>query len=451
MLGNCFFGPNLCRSCTCQFFTGRMASGVRNLDFLTRRHGVKIVSKASVEDCSLAVGEVVGCENVVSASRMNNAIVVFLKTTELANIVVESGVVVDNAFVPVLPLSLPSKKVILSNVPPFIKNDVLAPVLERYGKLVSPIKMIQIGCKSPLLKHVVSFRRFVYMVLNESREDLDLTFNLKHDEFNYVIFATTNNMKCLSCGELGHLVRACPRKDDKSKQNAVPVLAEKTGVIEGETVRMELPSVSDAVEENSANTSKNVNPAVASGDTAASKQMDSEGTAVVAMEEALVTNKIQSSNGLGDMQSSDKSQDMELEGDQDLKEQDECVFKTPQKRRMKQRHYSKLKKGENVNPSQTDTESETDLSECSVSFDLSQDDSLNQSYTVDDIKIFLRKTKSARNVRISKYFPDLAQFAEKARFFKSEGLFSDQEVFRLKKILTKVSSQLGINVDEDKK
>ncbi|KAI2646739.1 Chaperone protein DnaK [Labeo rohita] len=50
-----------------------MTSGAKSLDFLTRRHGVKIVSKASVEDCSLAVGEVVGCENVMSASRMNNA------------------------------------------------------------------------------------------------------------------------------------------------------------------------------------------------------------------------------------------------------------------------------------------------------------------------------------------------------------------------------------------
>lgn len=104
------------------FITGRMTTGVGSLDFLTRRHAVKIDSKASVEDCSLVVGEAVGCENVVSASRMNNAVVVFMKIVELANVVVETGVVIDNAFVPVLPLSTPSKKVILSNVPPFIKN-----------------------------------------------------------------------------------------------------------------------------------------------------------------------------------------------------------------------------------------------------------------------------------------------------------------------------------------
>ena len=55
-----------------------MATPKINLDCLTRRHRVKVASKVTVEQCSLAVGDVVGHENVVSASRMNNAIVLFL-------------------------------------------------------------------------------------------------------------------------------------------------------------------------------------------------------------------------------------------------------------------------------------------------------------------------------------------------------------------------------------
>lgn len=433
------------------FITGRMTSGVRSLDFLTRRHAVKIDSKSSVEDCSLAVGEVVGCENVVSASRMNGAVVVFMKTVELANIAVESGVVIDNAFVSVLPLSTPSKKVILSNVPPFIKNEVLAQMLERYGKLVSPIKMIQIGCKSPLLKHVVSFRRFVFMVLKDNREELDLTFNFKHDEFNYAIFATTNNMRCLSCGEIGHLVRACPRKEEKSKHNVPSVSVEKAGEEEVvQTVREELPTTASVVGENNAQKSADVNQTDLPGDAATSKQMGDERQTVVEMEEDSVSDKMQSLNGSGDKQSSDKNQDMEMVGDCLLEEQDECVFKTPQKRRMKQRHYSKPKRMDKVDSSQTDTESETDLSECNISFDQSQDELPNHSYNVDDIKLFLRVTKNARNVRITEYFPDLEQFAEKAKIFRSEGLFSDQEIYRLKKILTKVNVQLGTNVGNEK-
>ncbi len=41
---------------------------------------------------------------------MNNAFVVFVKTVDLANQLVESGVVINGIFTPVLPLSTPSKE-----------------------------------------------------------------------------------------------------------------------------------------------------------------------------------------------------------------------------------------------------------------------------------------------------------------------------------------------------
>lgn len=50
------------------------------------------------------------------------------------------GLVINDAFTAVLPLSMPSKRVTLSNVPPFVKDELLVNMLSRYGKLVSPIK-----------------------------------------------------------------------------------------------------------------------------------------------------------------------------------------------------------------------------------------------------------------------------------------------------------------------
>ncbi len=82
-------------------------------------------SKINVEQCCLAVGEIVGHDNIVSASRMNSAIVLFFRSVEKANDAVQSGVVLNGSLVPVLPLSSPSTKVVLSNVSPFIKDDVL--------------------------------------------------------------------------------------------------------------------------------------------------------------------------------------------------------------------------------------------------------------------------------------------------------------------------------------
>lgn len=68
-------------------------------------------------------------------------------------------------FVPVTPLVAPATKVTISNVPPFISNDAIIKELIRYGKIASPVRMIPLGCKNSALKHVLSFRRQVFMFL----------------------------------------------------------------------------------------------------------------------------------------------------------------------------------------------------------------------------------------------------------------------------------------------
>ncbi|KAK5869138.1 hypothetical protein PBY51_010092 [Eleginops maclovinus] len=146
------------------------------LEKLTRQHAVKLSPPGgvSVEECSLAVGAVVGYGRVKSASRMNSAVGIFLDSTEKANQLVESGIVVKGTLLPVLPLATPAKKVLISNVPPFLLNESLERELARHGQLVSPIKMIPLGCKSPHLKHVVSFRRQVLMILKKDEGELNL-------------------------------------------------------------------------------------------------------------------------------------------------------------------------------------------------------------------------------------------------------------------------------------
>lgn len=61
-----------------------------------------------------------------------------------------------------------------SNVPPFITDEFLCGELSRHGKIVSPVKKVLSGCKSLLLKHVVSQHRQRYMIPNNCGEDLNL-------------------------------------------------------------------------------------------------------------------------------------------------------------------------------------------------------------------------------------------------------------------------------------
>ncbi|KAK3566548.1 hypothetical protein QTP86_034840, partial [Hemibagrus guttatus] len=56
-----------------------------------------------------------------------------------------TGIVINNELKLVSPLSSPAKKVILSNVPPFISDKAIANELSRYGRLVSHIKRIPLG------------------------------------------------------------------------------------------------------------------------------------------------------------------------------------------------------------------------------------------------------------------------------------------------------------------
>lgn len=57
------------------------APGSGSLDiFLTCHQGVKIDSAVSIEECSLAVGEVILPENILSVSRMNSILLLFVKT-----------------------------------------------------------------------------------------------------------------------------------------------------------------------------------------------------------------------------------------------------------------------------------------------------------------------------------------------------------------------------------
>lgn len=182
---------------------------------MSLRHGIRCATErnTSVEDVLVAIAEQVGAGNIDSASRMNKAVVVFLKDSSLVAKIVASGLWVKDVFVQVTPLAAPATKIVISNVPPFIKNVALEAELARFGKFASAIKMIPLGCKTLDLKHVLSFRRQIFMFLNSATQNLDVSFRVKHGEGSYVVFASTESLRCFECGDIGHMRRACPHKE----------------------------------------------------------------------------------------------------------------------------------------------------------------------------------------------------------------------------------------------
>lgn len=458
---------------------------------LSRRHAIKIATGAqtSVEECGLAVGEIVGHDSVVSASRMNGSVVLFLDNVEKVNEIVSRGVVVNDQFLNVLPLVTPAKRVTLSNVPPFIKDEVIERELSRFGKLVSPIKKVPLGCKSPLLKHVVSFRRHVFMVLNDYTSELNVTFKFKVDHFDYVVFATTESMKCFGCGKEGHLIRACPEKKATAQDMPGAEIGDN-GNVNGENSgaarqrNVETGSIGLNVNgKNNLNGEQNGcvgGDGEYSGDAAGEKETglssDPELTrnANATVSQASVSNvdisvknneNVQEDNNSANdminvmmekitndlMVGKDKTDvgpaepEVLIEGEN--MDTDDSMFKIPKNKRKKSvRCSSRAKKSVNESSANSDTLTDNDNDSSDSLCSPSPGDS--GTCTVEMIKHFLAITKNARGVKVEKHFPDTKDFIKSVQHFRRLGSFTEPEVHRLRKFMTVLNHQTDESDDE---
>ena len=66
-----------------------------------------------------------GCDRIKAWSRVTSAVVMFLDSIDKVNILVERGIVLRNTHTAVFLLNNTSKKVILSNLPPFVSDEAL--------------------------------------------------------------------------------------------------------------------------------------------------------------------------------------------------------------------------------------------------------------------------------------------------------------------------------------
>ncbi|KAK3530306.1 hypothetical protein QTP86_023918 [Hemibagrus guttatus] len=108
------------QGCSSSVDAGMAAAPAQGTPTLSLRNGCRCVPEPSVSVEMLeVVTEQVGFDNILSASRMNKAIVVFLKSESLVNQVSVDGIWGRGAHVTVTPLSTPATRITVSNVPPF--------------------------------------------------------------------------------------------------------------------------------------------------------------------------------------------------------------------------------------------------------------------------------------------------------------------------------------------
>ncbi len=69
------------------------------------------------------------------------------------------------------------------------------------------------------------------MVVNNNA-DLDLVLNFQVDDLDYVVFITTDKIKCFGCGNFSHLVRACPSKQVEEDNRSADAEGAANGTVQ---------------------------------------------------------------------------------------------------------------------------------------------------------------------------------------------------------------------------
>ncbi|XP_029019281.2 uncharacterized protein LOC114862777 [Betta splendens] len=454
---------------------------------LTRKHGLRIAaaSRFSVDECAVAVAAVVGPLSLKSAARMNGAVVIFLDSVDKVHKVIENGIVINGDSISVSPLTQPAKKVTVSNVPPFVSDELFRKELSRHGKIVSPIKKLPSGCKQWELRHVISHRRQVYMVLNNKEEELNLGFRLRIDDYDYVLFITSETMKCFGCGKEGHLVRACSDKAGGNFHSGAGGRAAAYGVEaqhgeeeqhggedgqeaggEGADGREDGGEGADGREDGGEGADKQEEAGggetkVVSGDTVVgtdderSKQAEVEtvnGSEVAAMSTVGRQNRIDiemcnQDPNVNSAVAAEKAGMGDGRKEHTKRKSDTTVDDTDDQ-------SGTGKKVKSQKPDRRPADSDLSEDEFSLCSDGEMSDCRSQSpepktYSVDRVKLFLQHTKNKRGVKIDDYFSDDECFVNSVydqMGSRGKGGYTNHEVVRLKKILHKISRDLDDGV-----
>lgn len=401
---------------------------------LSLRHGVRceVESSVAVEEVLLSIGEQVGYENISSASRMNKAVVVFLKEENLVNRLVSSGISVSGVFVTISPLVNPTQKVIISNVPPFIPDDEIERALLWYGKFASPLKTIPLGCKNTSLKHVMSFRRQVAMFLKQP--DLDVSFRVSYEGKTYMIYASTGSLKCFECGNVGHKRATCPHKAGSSANSAPNPTANESST-EQTAPNVNLIVDSEARDDsNGEQMAPNVNFTV---DSEARNESNGGQTTL---------NERKESGGNDGASCSSVGQEKKI-FEKTVETEGSLGSKTCKDSEVQMNELVNVEINKELSPEMV---REEEIRDDDMLSDISEIGSQNMEdmYSLDEINDFL-DTTFGKVVEVKDFFPDVEKFVVSVKVLQrtvSYDALSKQKRFRLKKLVTKLRKNKGPSI-----
>ncbi|GAA6111723.1 uncharacterized protein LOC125139265 [Tachysurus ichikawai] len=271
------------------------------------------------------------------------------------------------------------------------------------------------------MRHILSYRRYVYMILNNRGEDLRPFF------LHFLL-------KCFGCGQEGHMFRNCPEKEvDGGQETEIQKEKDKHDREESsvQTERQEEIKQQDSNTEGQEGKEKTTGPEAEQMETGKENpkvindnpEQNTEAVVHQSSEESVVTDNtdlITADAGFTVVRSKRKSK-VGSSGPQARKK---GLVETGQEKQIVSSQEAVMESG-----SEQDTNTDTDSDEAKHNKEQAD------TYTAKEIKRFLQKTKNMKGVKVDQHFPDRQSFVDSATTIirNKNKSFTHQEVYRLKK------------------
>ncbi len=203
---------------------------------ISRNNGFKILYDDNVlisnvigyEDYITACADEIGGQHILHTGRMPGGVVIFVKSVDIVERVCASGLMIQNVLHSVEPLVKPAIKMIISNCPPYISDDLLKPFIETHGKMVSPIKIMSANFKREDLMHVNCFRRYVFILPKNRNDMINVRESIVSGGSYHSVFFSTGAIVCFKCNMRGHRAVDCHMYKNNDTDNNVHVINEQS-------------------------------------------------------------------------------------------------------------------------------------------------------------------------------------------------------------------------------
>lgn len=171
----------------------------------------------------LAVGKIVYPKNITFVSRIsNNRFCIFLSSKQILDNLIETHpfIKINNQELPIRRLNNPVKRIVLSNVCPFINNQIILEQLKIINITpVSQISHLKAGIFAEVYVHILSFRRQMYIKYDDIPK-LPSSLLISVNESQFRIFFTDDKITCFICKSTGHTSLTCKKSNLNNTENS---------------------------------------------------------------------------------------------------------------------------------------------------------------------------------------------------------------------------------------